>query len=58
MPLGYLNFKKKLFLETMQFIQKQFPVNWLTSGRLAFVIPCARKRGREWRPKWRDDEKL
>lgn len=44
MPLEYLNFKKKLFLETMQFMQKQFPVNWLTSGRLAFVVPRTKAR--------------
>ena len=43
-------------------MQKQFPVNWLTSGRLAFVIPCAKARQsqqmKKWWPEWRDDEKL
>ena len=34
-----LNFKK-LFLEITRTMQKQFPVNWLTSGRLAFMIQC------------------
>ena len=34
---GYLNFKKVIF-RTMRTTRKQFPVNWLTSGRLAFTI--------------------
>ena len=33
-PLGYLNFKKVIF-RTMLAMWKQFPVSWLTSGRLA-----------------------
>ena len=36
-PLGYLNPKKVIF-RTMRTMRKQFPVNWLTSGRLAFSI--------------------
>ena len=31
---------KKLFLETMRTMRKQFPVNWLTSWRLTFMIQC------------------
>ena len=34
---GYLNFKKVIF-RTMRTTRKQFPVNWLTSGRFAFTI--------------------
>ena len=37
--LGYLNFKKVIF-RTMRTMRKQFPVNWLTSGRFS-----APKRG-------------
>ena len=36
-PLGYLKFKKVIF-RTMQTMQKQFPVNWLTSGRFSAPI--------------------
>ena len=44
----------------MRTTRKQFPVNTLTSGRLAFTIqrPKARRSQqmkKEWRPKWRDD---
>ena len=38
-PLGYLNPKKVIF-RTMRTMRKQFPVNWLTSGRFS-----APKRG-------------
>ena len=49
-PLGYLNFKKSIF-RTMQTMRKQFPVNWLTTGRFS-----APKRGgvnklKKWLPK-------
>ena len=29
---------EKLFLETMPTLQRQFPVTWLTSGRLASIM--------------------
>ena len=54
-PLGYLNFKKVIF-RTMRTMRKQFPVNWLTSGRFS-----APKRGggsvneKNGCLKWRDD---
>ena len=57
----YLNFKKIIF-GTMRTTRKQFPVNWLTSGRLAFTIQRAKARRRQqikkWRHKWRDDVEL
>ena len=31
----------------MRTTRKQFPVNWLTSGRLAFTIQRAKARGRQ-----------
>ena len=51
-----LNFKKVIF-RNMRTTRKQFPVNWLTSGRLAFTIQGAKERRsqQKWRPKWRDD---
>ena len=33
-PLGYVNPKKVIF-RTMRTMRKQFPVNWLTSGRFS-----------------------
>ena len=36
-PLGYLKFQKVIF-RTMQTMRKQFPVNWLTSGRFSAPI--------------------
>ena len=33
---------KKLFLENMRTLRKQFPVNWLTSASLVFKIQCVR----------------
>ena len=41
---GYLNFTKVIF-RTMRTTRKQFPINWLTSGRLPFTIqrPKARR---------------
>ena len=35
-PLGYLKFTKVIF-RTMRTMRKQFPVNWLTSGRFSGV---------------------
>ena len=35
---------KKLFLETMRTLRKQFPVNWLTSASLVFKIQFVRGR--------------
>ena len=49
-PLGYLNFKKVIF-RTMRTMRKQFPVNWLTSGRFS-----APKRGGV--NKWKKSIKL
>ena len=46
----------------MRTTRKQFPVNWLTSGRLAFTIQRAKARRRQqikkWWHKWRDDVEL
>ena len=45
---------KKLFLETRPTKRKQFPVNWLTFSRLAFMIQCTKARRSQqqnWRPK-------
>ena len=39
MCLGNLNCTK-LFLDCMRTKREQFPVKWLTSGRLAFTIQC------------------
>lgn len=39
MCLGNLNCKK-LFLDCMRTKREQFPVKWLTFGRLAFTIQC------------------
>ena len=56
---------QKLCFRTMRTTRKQFPVNWLTSGRLNFTIlrPKARRsqQMKKWRPKsrgmvWRDFE--
>ena len=51
-----------LIFRTMRTTRKQFPVNWLTSGRLAFTIQRAKARGRQqikkWRRRWRDDVEL
>ena len=50
-----------LIYRTMRTTRKQFPVNWLTSGRLAFTIQRAKARRRQqikkWR-QWRDDVEL
>ena len=35
----------------MQTTRKQFPVNWLTSGRLAFTIQRAKARRRQQQKK-------
>ena len=51
MPSGYLNFKT-VMLETMKTMQKQFLVNWLTSGRLAFMIQCVKVRRSPQMKKW------
>ena len=44
----------------MRTTRKQFPVNLLTSGRLAFTIERAKVRRsqqmKKWRPKWKDFE--
>ena len=47
----------------MRTTRKQFPVNWLTFGRLAFTIQRAKARRRQqkkkqWRHKWREDVEL
>ena len=42
--LGYLNFKKVIF-RTMRTMQKQFPVNWLTSGSEAESTNDQEKNG-------------
>ena len=39
---------KKLFLETMRTLRKQFPVNWLTSASLVFKIQCVRGRRNQY----------
>ena len=43
----------------MPTLRKQFPVNWLTSGKVAFMIHCAKlrrsKQMKERLPKWRGD---
>ena len=51
-----LNFKKVIF-RNMRTTRKQFPVNWLTPGGLAFTIQRAkvRRSQQKWRPRWRDD---
>ena len=36
-----------LIFRTMRTTRKQFPVNWLTSGRLAFTIQAAKARRRQ-----------
>ena len=60
----YVNFKKIIF-RTIRTTRKQFSVNWLTSGRLAFTIQRAKARGRQQikqmaaeveRTMWRDFE--
>ena len=47
MTFGCLNFKKVIFRKVMRTMQKQFPVNWLTSARLAFMIQCVKARQRQ-----------
>ena len=43
---------KQFCLETLQTMRRQFLVNWLTSGRLAFMIQCIKVRRSPQMKKW------
>ena len=46
-PLAGISLFQKVIFRTMRTTRKQFPVNWLTSGRLAFTIQRAKARRRQ-----------
>ena len=51
-PLGYLDPKKVIF-RTMRTMRKQFPVNWLTSGRFSAPKRGGVNKWKKWLLKWR-----